>query len=93
MGGTEMYNPIRKTIERRYKDTPLEIVLLTDGAVWNQRKIFNYLDEQVIENRAAIRVFTLGVGAGVSHALIRGVAKSGNGFSQTVGQGEKMEGK
>ncbi|KAF9358073.1 hypothetical protein BGX26_002546 [Mortierella sp. AD094] len=93
MGGTEMYDPIKATIENRYKDIPLEIMLLTDGAIWNHQKIFDYLNKQAIENKAAIRVFTLGVGSGVSHALIQGVAKSGNGFSQTVGQGEKMEGK
>ncbi|KAF9208863.1 hypothetical protein BGZ49_007296 [Haplosporangium sp. Z 27] len=93
MGGTEMFEPIKATIENRYKDIPLEIMLLTDGAVWYHEKIFTYINEQVTTNKGAIRAFTLGVGRGVSHSLIEGVARSGNGFSQSVGEGEKMESK
>ncbi|KAF9173487.1 hypothetical protein BGX21_003797 [Mortierella sp. AD011] len=93
MGGTEMFQPIKATFDRRYKDIPLEVMLLTDGEIWDQDRLFAYLNAQVIENKAAARVFTLGIGNGVSHALIEGVAKAGNGFSQSVGEGEKMESK
>lgn len=44
-----------------------------------------------MESKAPVRTFTLGIGNGVSHALVEGIAKAGNGFSQTVGQGEKMD--
>jgi len=40
---------------------------------------------------APIRVFTLGVGNSVSHALIEGMARAGNGFSQAVGEEEKLD--
>ncbi|KAF9351152.1 hypothetical protein BGX26_010778 [Mortierella sp. AD094] len=93
MGGTEMFQPIKATFEQRYKDIPLEVMLLTDGEIWDQERLFAYLNTQVIENKTATRVFTLGIGNGVSHALIEGVAKAGNGFSQSVGEGEKMESK
>ena len=93
MGGTEMFEPIKEVLERRYKDIPLAVMLLTDGEVWDQESLFLYLNKEIIEAKAPIRVFTLGVGNGVSHALIEGVAKAGNGFSQSVGEGEKMEGK
>lgn len=92
-GGTEMLRPIQATIENRYNDMPLEIVLLTDGGIWNQQALFDYLNEQIQERQAPIRVFTLGIGSGVSHSLIEGVAKASNGFSQTVQKGEKMNSK
>jgi hypothetical protein len=92
-GGTEMLAPLKATIEQRYKDIPLEMMVLTDGATWNQDILFAYLNEKVTETKAPIRVYSLGVGNGVSHSLIEGIARAGNGFSQTVGEGEKMDAK
>lgn len=92
-GGTEMYQPMKAAIDQRFKDIPLEIMLLTDGEIWDQQTLFSYLNKEVIESKAPIRVFTLGIGNGVSHALIEGVARAGNGFSQAVGEGEKMDSK
>ncbi|KAH7383858.1 von Willebrand factor type A domain-containing protein [Pyrenochaeta sp. MPI-SDFR-AT-0127] len=92
-GGTEMLYPLKATIEQRYKDMPLEVMMLTDGEIWNQQALFSYLNQSVTESKAPIRIFTLGIGNGVSHSLIEGVAKAGNGFSQTVGEGEKMDSK
>ena len=90
-GGTEMLTPLKATIEMRYKDMPLEVMMLTDGETWNQDALFEYLNQSVTQSKAPIRIFTLGIGNGVSHALIEGIAKAGNGFSQTVGEGEKMD--
>jgi hypothetical protein len=90
-GGTEMLAPLKATIDQRYKDMPLDVILLTDGEIWNQQALFSYLNESVTESKAPIRIFTLGIGNGVSHALIEGVAKAGDGFSQTVGEAEKMD--
>lgn len=92
-GGTEMLEPLSATIERRYKDMPLEIILLTDGEIWQQQVLFDYLNSQIQETKAPIRVFTLGIGGGVSHSLIEGIAKAGNGFAQCVQAGEKMNSK
>lgn len=89
-GGTELLNPIKATIENRYKDIPLEVMVLTDGSIWNQDILFTYLNEEVGGTKEPIRVYSLGVGNGVSHSLIEGIARAGNGFSQTVGEGEKM---
>jgi len=90
-GGTEMLQPLQATIEKRYKDMALDIMLLTDGEIWGQQELFSYLNQSVLESKDPIRVFTLGVGTGVSHALVEGIARAGNGFSQTVGEGEKMD--
>lgn len=92
-GGTEMLEPLRATIEKRYKDMPLDIILLTDGEIWAQQALFDYLNAQIQDTKAPIRVFTLGIGSGVSHSLIEGIAKAGNGFAQCVQAGEKMNSK
>lgn len=91
-GGTEIFAPLQATIENRYKDMELEVMLLTDGDVWQHDWIFAYLNEQIHENREQIRIFTLGVGLNASSALVEGVARAGNGFSQAVGD-EKLDNK
>jgi len=92
-GGTEMLPPLRATVEQRYKDIPLEVMMLTDGGIWNQDALFAYVNEQVVETKAPIRIYSLGVGSGVSFSLVEGLARAGNGFSQTVGEGENMDSK
>ncbi|KAK1764986.1 von Willebrand factor type A domain-containing protein [Phialemonium atrogriseum] len=89
-GGTEMYEPIENVIKKRYKDMPLQIVLLTDGEIWNQERLITMINKQVGESQGEIRIFTLGIGESVSHSLIEGVARAGNGFSQAVGGNENM---
>jgi hypothetical protein len=61
-GGTEMLPPLRATIEQRYKDSSLEVMMLTDGETWNQQALSSYLNESITESKAPIRVFTLGIG-------------------------------
>ncbi|KAK7429396.1 hypothetical protein QQZ08_003988 [Neonectria magnoliae] len=90
-GGTEMVEPLKATFDRRYKDMNLEVFLLTDGEIWDQDRLFELVNTKVAETKGAIRVFTLGVGSGASTSLIEGVARAGNGFSQTVGDDEKMD--
>jgi von Willebrand factor type A domain len=90
-GGTETYAAIKATIENRYPDIPLEIILLTDGDIWQQEELFKYVNAKVGETNGNIRIFTLGIGNGVSHALIEGLARAGNGFSQAVQIGERLD--
>lgn len=90
-GGTEMYRPMEDVFKRRYKDLNLEVILLTDGEIWAQEDLFRLINTHVSKSKGAVRVFTLGVGTDVSHALIEGVARAGNGFAQTVGENEKMD--
>ncbi|KAH0560036.1 hypothetical protein GP486_003447 [Trichoglossum hirsutum] len=93
MGGTEMFKAVKAVVENRYKDMALEVMLLTDGEIWNQEELFSYLNKEVQDSEAPIRVFTLGIGNAVSHSLIEGIARAGNGFSQAVGLDEKLDGK
>lgn len=90
-GGTNMYQPVEETFKRRYEDMNLEVFLLTDGEIWDQEKLFELINAQVASTKGATRIFSLGIGHGVSHALIEGVARAGNGFAQTVADNEKMD--
>lgn len=92
-GGTEMLQPLEAAIKNRYGDIPLDIMLLTDGQVWNQQSLFSSLTRRMSEAKMPMRIFTLGIGNGVSLALVEGIARAGNGFSQTVADGEKMDSK
>ncbi|KAK1780616.1 von Willebrand factor type A domain-containing protein [Copromyces sp. CBS 386.78] len=92
-GGTEMYRPVEAAFEKRYKDMELEVFLLTDGEIWDQERLFIMINKKVSESKGAIRLFTLGIGNDVSHALIEGVARAGNGFAQSVTDDEKMNAK
>ncbi|KAL4731083.1 hypothetical protein ACLX1H_000042 [Fusarium chlamydosporum] len=90
-GGTQMYGPFEATFKKRYKDMNLEVFLLTDGEIWDQDRLFNLINDEVAKSKGTARVFTLGIGAGASTSLIEGIARAGNGFSQTVGDDEKMD--
>jgi hypothetical protein len=39
-GGTETFKAIEATVNNRLGDLPLEIILLTDGSIWNQAALF-----------------------------------------------------
>ncbi|KAJ5016244.1 von Willebrand factor A domain-containing protein 5A [Colletotrichum sp. SAR 10_99] len=92
-GGTELYAPIEQTFKRRHKDLDLEVFVLTDGEVWNHDNLFGMVNRHVEDSKGSVRLFTLGIGRGVSHALVEGLARAGQGFSQTVSEKEKMSGK
>ena len=92
-GGTDIYNPMQDIFNKRYTDMDLEVFLLTDGEIWDQEALFGLLNKHIGESDGRIRVFSLGIGSDVSHALIEGVAAAGNGFSQSVGDQENMNSK
>ncbi|KAI9692052.1 MAG: hypothetical protein M1820_009555 [Bogoriella megaspora] len=90
-GGTEMYQPIEATIRNRFTDLSLEIIFLTDGEIWDQKPLFGMLNDEITKSKSSIRVFTLGIGSGISTSLIEGVARAGNGFAQFVQDGESYD--
>ncbi|RMZ79352.1 hypothetical protein DV737_g3449, partial [Chaetothyriales sp. CBS 132003] len=85
-GGTEMFPAVEATCKKRYGDMPLEVMILTDGQIWNQNQLFEFINKQ-----KNARFFSLGIGACASSALVEGIARAGNGFSQFVGENEKMD--
>lgn len=88
-GGTEMFEPLKDTVENRYKDMQLEVMVITDGQIWNQQQLFDFINKAAAEN--PIRFFSLGIGDSASHSLVEGIARAGDGFSQSVGEGEKLD--
>lgn len=88
MGGTEILNALRTAVANRYQDKVPEVLLLTDGEVWNQNDVFDFVGKAVKESSA--RFFTLGIGNGVSHSLIGGISRAGMGFSQSVQNYEEL---
>jgi len=81
-GGTEILPAIKSTIQRRLIGQNLEIMLLTDGEVWNSEVLFKYVEKET--EKGDVRLFSLGIGRDVSHALVDGLARVGRGFSQVV---------
>lgn len=82
MGGTEILSALQAAVEIPSKDRFLEVLLLTDGQVWNQEAVFQIVRKA--SQNASSRFFTLGIGNEVSHSAINGISKAGNGFSQSV---------
>lgn len=87
-GGTELLHPVEAAFENRLGDMPLEVMLLTDGEIWGEQTLFDYINTQIFGKGADARVFALGIGNDVSHTLVEGVARAGNGFAQFVTQEE-----
>ncbi|KAK0865414.1 hypothetical protein LTS02_005395 [Friedmanniomyces endolithicus] len=95
-GGTEILKPLVAAFQHRLADQPLEVILLTDGQVWGEEEVFRFIDQQICGKGVDARVFALGIGDGVSHSLVEGVARAGRGFAQFVAgeeEGTGVEGK
>lgn len=90
-GGTDTFDAIKACVESRHKELPTELLLLTDGDIWSQQQMFDYVSEQT--KSGDIRVFPVGIGTGISTSLIEGVARAGRGFAQMVGVKEKLDSK
>ncbi|RFU32904.1 hypothetical protein B7463_g3467, partial [Scytalidium lignicola] len=91
-GRKELLQAIQATIERQFADLPLDIILFTNGNITDHQSLFTYVNKQVEKSlQASIRLFSVGIGNRISHALIEGVARAGNGFCLAVQDGERLE--
>ncbi|CAN9128564.1 unnamed protein product [Alternaria sp. RS040] len=90
-GGTETLAAVKACFEARDTGLQTELMLLTDGDIWSQERLFNYVSENT--KGGDVRVFPIGIGSGVSSALIEGVARAGRGFAQMVADSEKLDSK
>ncbi|KAI1419906.1 von Willebrand factor type A domain-containing protein [Xylaria sp. FL1777] len=88
-GGTEMIPPIRETLSRRDQDLVLNVLILTDGEIWNQDVLFKMIRDSA--EQYGSRFFSLGIGQGASTSLVQGIATEGNGTSQFVAEEEPMD--
>lgn len=90
-GGTNILNPVKGVFEQRLSDMPLEVMLLTDGEIWGEQNLFQYVEGQIKNKGVDARMFGLGIGSDVSHTLVEGIARAGNGFAQFVTQDEETD--
>jgi Ca-activated chloride channel family protein len=80
MGGTE----IGAALAAAYRGGPGDLLLITDGEVWNQADVMGPA------RRAGKRVFTVGVGSAVAEAFVRELADKTGGACELVAPREDM---
>lgn len=90
MGGTEILAPLQAIVARPVDSTrPRQVLLLTDGEVSNDLAVLSLC----ATHAATTRVFSFGIGAGVSEVLVRGVAQVSGGAAEFIYPGERIEAK
>ncbi|KAG0127496.1 hypothetical protein HOY82DRAFT_625198 [Tuber indicum] len=94
-GGTELLPPLMQEFSRRHSEprTRTEIMVLTDRAIWRLPELLEYIQQMRKQSGGAVRLFSIGVGERVSHALAQGIATAGGGYSQIVSSGDTSSGR
>ncbi|KAH6892946.1 von Willebrand factor type A domain-containing protein, partial [Thelonectria olida] len=86
MGGTDLLPALKRGVERRSKGaSSTQVILLTDGEIWETEETINFVRRTASKLGEHIRFFALGIGNEVSHRLIQGIAGEGGGFGEVVG--------
>ncbi|CAJ1415300.1 unnamed protein product [Effrenium voratum] len=83
MGGTELLRPLSDLRDRHAEGFDRRIVLLTDGQVTNTQAVLD-----LAENLPPI--YTVGLGGGVSHALVEGLAQNSGGSAEFVVRADEL---
>ncbi len=89
LGGTEILPALEAVLGRRRSELPRQLIVMTDGQVTNTDAVVAL----VRRHSETTRVFTLGIGAGASHELVRGMARAGEGEAEMIFPGERIEAK
>lgn len=87
LGGTEMADAITQVVglsQDRVADSPVDILLITDGAIWNV--------EGVIRTclHSGHRVHAIGVGASPAESLLQAICQGTGGHCEMVTPGEDL---
>ncbi|MEE9421984.1 MAG: VIT domain-containing protein [Gammaproteobacteria bacterium] len=73
-GGTELYSALKQAFAmERDENTSRNIVLITDGYISAEDRVFQLIDKQLHRNN----LFAFGIGSSVNRFLIEGIAKAG----------------
>lgn len=85
LGGTQMLPALESTIALRGTAEQADILLITDGEVWDA--------EPMIAAAAASRhrIFAVGVGSAPAHSLLRRLAEASGGACEFATPGESLE--
>jgi hypothetical protein len=76
-------------LQNRLNFKDLDVLILTDGQIYQQDRLFDFVRRKAADNSA--RFFSLGIGEAASHSLIEGIARAGNGFCQSVTEYEELD--
>ena len=89
LGGTDLLPPFNHIYQQKLiPGTPRNIFVLTDGGVGNTQDV----KSTVQRNSNSTRVFSFGIGCGVSEALVKGIADLGKGKSVFIRDVTNMKG-
>lgn len=91
ISGTVIIDSIRAAVENRFRDLDLNVVLLTDGEIWNEKELLGYVSETA--SKRPVRFFPMGISERVSPYLMEGIAHVGNGFAQNFTNNEPLSNK
>ncbi|KAJ5080717.1 von willebrand factor a domain-containing protein [Anaeramoeba ignava] len=87
LGGTSLLGPLKYIFSKKPKTGyARQVFLLTDGEVYNTDEIINLVRFQ----SSTTRVFTFGVGASASRALVSGIAEAGGGKAEFIVNNEDI---
>jgi Ca-activated chloride channel family protein len=90
LGGTEILPALQSVLgSKPAPGLPRQLIVLTDGQVTNTEAVIALARK----HSDTTRVFTLGIGAGASHHLVRGLARAGQGDAEFIHPGERIEAK
>lgn len=86
MGGTEILSALKHTVTTRNTRECVitQIILLTDGEVWDEEDVVRFVSETTKVAGNQVRFFALGIGDAVSHRLVEGIGQQGGGFAEVV---------
>jgi hypothetical protein len=85
MGGTEILSGLKHVVQNSSLSVNTEIIILTDGEVWNSSEIFEFIRKTRSSGpKEKTRFFCLGIGEAVSHYLVSGIGRYGGGLAEVV---------
>jgi von Willebrand factor type A domain len=84
LGGTELLRTLQAVVRSRNPDCTADIIVLTDGQVWNTRHVIQLARDQRRQSNGRVRFHCLGIGGAVSHELIEGIARAGGGYAEVI---------
>jgi Ca2+-binding EF-hand superfamily protein len=90
LGGTELLAPLELIFGRPVTNGfERRLVILTDGQVCNTEQVLKFVRQRA----STAAVYTIGIGSGVSHHLVEGLAEAGGGAAEFVAGSERLESK